>query len=133
MSMVEVLCDRKLFAWLAQHRGKKKHAERGKTHISLFSSLLLLSRGFPQGVARKKKLVCVHIPLYKIYSKVRKKGQQQTNKNEAFILYTNPEFSTQIQFCILYKSIVFNLDTVLYSIQIQSFQPRYSFVFYTNL
>ena len=55
-----------------------------KTHISLLSSLLLLSRGFPQGAEKKLVCLCTYIPLYKIYSKVRRK-KGELNKNSTIL------------------------------------------------
>ena len=86
MSMVEVLCDRKLFAWLAQHRGKKKHAERGKTHISLRSF-----SWFSTGTAEKKLCELLHSTniLYKIDAKLgknwRKKFKRYSKRTEVLI------------------------------------------------
>ena len=120
---------------------------RGEKHISLSSLVFFFFLVVFHREQQEKKswYVCTsHSTKYT--QKLEKKASSKLTKMKLlysiqiesfqprynFVFYTNPYFSTQIQFCILYKSRVFNLATILYSIQIQNFQPSYIFVLYTQ-
>ena len=110
---------------------EKRNMRRGEKHISLSSLVFFFFLVVFHREQQEKKswYVCTsHSTKYT--QKLEKKASSKLTKMKLlyfiqiqsfqprynFVFYINLQFSTQIQFCILYKSRVFNLVTILYFI-----------------